>query len=123
MTMREYHNAVINAAISDEMTETAKKEIAKLDKRNATPTKAEREKAEQNGLIKAKIIGVLAASETPMVAADIAAAVDVSTQKASALLRQLCESGNAVQSEVKIKGKGKVKAYAATSAEAEAETE
>lgn len=119
MTMREYHNAIIEANLSDELTEVAKKEIAKLDKRNATPSKAEKEKAEQNERIKAQMVGILKASEVPMVAADVAAAIEISTQKASSLLRQLVADGVANQTEVKVKGKGKVKGYALAVAEAE----
>ena len=112
MTMREFCNAVINAGVSADVTEFAQKEIAKLDKRNATPSKADREKAEQNALIKAKIIGVLKASEEPMMTTAVAAAVGEVTQRVSALLLQLCKDGVAVQSEAKVKGKGKFKAYA-----------
>lgn len=121
MTQREFFNAVINAKVSDELTEFATAAIAKLDKRNATPSKADKEKAAANELIMAKLMGVLNAAEAPMVAADLAAAVEINTQKASALLLKLCAAGSVVQSEVKIKGRGKVKAYAATSAENSAE--
>lgn len=121
MTQREFYNSVINAEISEEMTTFARERIAVLDKRNHTPSKADKEKAEQNGLHKAKMIGVLRASETAMPASEIAAAVEISTQKASALLRQLVADGQAVQSEIKVKGRGKVKAYALATVETESE--
>ena len=113
MTQREFYTAVIAAAISDEMTDHATAEIAKLDKRNATPSKAEREKAEANELLKAQIVGILTALDEgeAVNAAYIAETVGISVQKASALLRQICGDGQAVQSEAKIKGKGKVKGY------------
>lgn len=120
MTMREFCNAVINAGVSANVTEFAQKEIAKLDKRNATPSKADREKAAENELIMAKLMGVLNAAEAPMVAADLAAAVGVNTQKASALLLKLCAAKFVVQGEIKVKGR-KVKAYAVTSHEDSAE--
>jgi hypothetical protein len=44
-------------------------------------------------------------------APEIAVAVGVSTQKASALAKQLVESGKLVQSEIKVPKKGKMKAY------------
>ena len=112
MTMREFCKAVIEASVSTDVTEFAQTEIAKLDKRNATPSKADRERAEQNGLLKAKILGVLTASDVPMMTTEVASAIDTTTPKASALLLQLCKEGFAVQSEVKVKGKGKFKAYA-----------
>ena len=119
MTMREFCNAVINAGVSADVTEFAQKEIAKLDKRNATPSKADKEKAAQNALIKAKIVSVLKAAKRSMLTAAVAAAVGETTQKVSALLLQLCKDGVAIQSEVKVKGKGKFKAYALVETEDE----
>jgi len=124
MTQREFFTAVIAANFSDEMTAHATAEIAKLDKRNATPSKAEKEKAEQNNILKAQIVGVLSALDEgeAVSAAFVAETIGVSVQKASALLRQICEAGLATQGEAKVKGKGKVKVYAATTpAPAEAE--
>ena len=66
---------------------------------NAVRYSAEKEKAE--------IVKVL--SDTPQSASEIAGKVEISTQKASALLRQI--DGLTV-SELKVKGKGKVKGYA-----------
>jgi len=116
MTQREFFTAVVNANLSDEMTAHATAEIAKLDKRNATPSKAEREKAEQNNVLKAQILGILSALDEgeAVSAAFVAETIGVSVQKASALLRQICEAGLATQSEAKVKGKGKVKVYVAT---------
>lgn len=58
---------------------------------------------------------LLAALENDKVylASEVVGLVDgiTSTQKASALLRQLVESGNLTCEEVKITGKGKVKGY------------
>jgi DNA-binding transcriptional regulator GbsR (MarR family) len=45
----------------------------------------------------------------PMTASEVAEKVGVSTQKASALLRQI---GGLEVTELKVKGKGKVKGYA-----------
>lgn len=111
MTEREFLSAVIAANISEEITEHAKKNVAKLDKRNATPSKAEREKREANDAIKVQIAALLADGST-RIASEIATAIEVSTSKASALLRQMSEAGEVSVSEVKIKGKGKVKGYA-----------
>lgn len=116
MTKREFLNEVI--AVIDgtsevdvlELKEFAKAEIVKLDERNANrsskPTKAQIE----NEPIKEKILEVLSTGER-MVASAIAEKVEISTQKASALCRQLVESNKLKVEEVKIPKKGKQKAY------------
>ena len=116
MTKREFLNEVI--AVIDgtsevdvlELKEFAKAEIVKLDERNANrsakPTKAQIE----NKSIKEKILEVLSTEER-MVASAIAERVEISTQKASALCRQLVESNKLKVEEVKIPKKGKQKAY------------
>ena len=116
MTKREFLNEVI--AVIDgtsevnvlELKEFAKAEIVKLDERNASrsskPTKAQIE----NEPIKEKILEVLSTGER-MVASAIAEKVEISTQKASALCRQLVESQKLKVEEVKIPKKGKQKAY------------
>ena len=116
MTKREFLNEVI--AVIDgtsevnvlELKEFAKAEIVKLDERNANrsakPTKAQIE----NKSIKEKILEVLSTGER-MVASAIAEKVEISTHKASALCRQLVESGKLSVEEVKIPKKGKQKAY------------
>lgn len=96
--------------VTDEMKEFAEAAIVKLDetneKRKNTPTKKQKENAE----IVARMREVLTA--TPQTAMDVAAGLEISTQKASALLRQLMEAGVAVQTEVKGAKGAKVKAYA-----------
>ena len=116
MTKREFLNEVI--AVIDgtsevnvlELKEFAKAEIVKLDERNASrsskPTKAQIE----NEPIKETILEVLSTGER-MVASAIAERVEISTQKASALCRQLVESQKLKVEEVKIPKKGKQKAY------------
>ena len=46
-----------------------------------------------------------------LTASDIGVALEITTQKASALCRQLTEGGVLVATEVKVPKKGKVKAY------------
>ena len=116
MTKREFLNEVI--AVIDgtsevdvlELKEFAKAEIVKLDERNANrsakPTKAQIE----NKSIKEKILEVLSTEER-MVASAIAEKVEISTQKASALCRQLVDSKQLKVEDVKIPRKGKQKAY------------
>ena len=116
MTKREFLNEVI--AVIDgtsevdvlELKEFAKAEIVKLDERNANrsakPTKAQIE----NKSIKEKILEVLSTGER-MVASAIAERLEISTQKVSALCRQLVESKKLKVEDVKIPRKGKQKAY------------
>lgn len=92
MTNREFYNAIINGEMNDEILGFAKAAVEKLDARNAkraaTPSKAQKE----NEPIKEAIIGVLA-NEGVHTASTVGAALEISTSKASALLRQLVADG------------------------------
>lgn len=106
MTNREFFEKVIAEVTNEELVEKARVELAKLDARNARRASTPSKKAKENEPIKKAIRDVLGAE--PMTASEIASKVEISTQKASALLRQI--DGLTV-TEVKIKGKGKVKGY------------
>ena len=116
MTKREFLNEVI--AVIDgtsevnvlELKEFAKAEIVKLDERNANRSSKPTKTQIENEPIKEKILEVLSTGEK-MVASAIAEKVEISTQKASALCRQLVESQKLKVEEVKIPKKGKQKAY------------
>ena len=107
MTNREMFNAIINGEITDELIEKAKAEIEKLDARNAARKNKPSKKSVENEPIKDAIKSVL--TDTPQTATEIAAKVEISTQKASALLKQI--DGLTV-TDVKVKGKGARKGYA-----------
>lgn len=109
MTNREFLNTIINANISDEITARAQDLLAKLDARNAKRASTPSKTAVANAPIKAQIVKL--AEEKALVASEVGATLEISTQKASALLRQLCEDGVLVAEEIKVKGKGKVKSY------------
>ena len=122
-TEREFLTAIVNGDFGTEFTDFAKARIAALDKKNAdrkVSKSALAHKAE-NDNIKGAILAALVADKFT-VTADIAAAVGISTQKASALARQLVESGAVIVTDVSVKGKGKVKGYALAPAETPAET-
>lgn len=112
MTQREFFAGIVEGAtITAEQATFAVDAIAKLDKRNekraATPSKT----AIANEPIKAKIVEFLEGRElTP--ANIIAEGVEITTQKASALCRQLVEAGTLVVADIKVVKKGKVKGYA-----------
>lgn len=128
MTNREFLTAVANSSLSDDLTAYATEQIAKLDMRNAMRREKQSSKpsktAIENEPIKASIMEFLSAQSEPMIAADIAENVKITTAKASSLLTQLVKSGKVVKSEVKIPKKGKVKAYSISMTDAvEAEVE
>jgi len=107
MTKREMYEVIANGNINDEVIEMAKNELVKMDERNAKRRKStSKKKSIENEPIKAKILEIL--TDEPMTASEVAEKVEISVQKASALLRQI--DGLNV-TEVKIKGKGKVKGY------------
>ena len=121
MTKREFLKAVSANAITDEVIKFAEDEIVKMDEANEKRKNKPSKKAVENAPILASILDVL--TDAPVITADIAAQVGVSTPKASALLRQLVAEGKAVQSEVKVPKKGTQKAYALAPVEADAEVE
>ena len=109
MTKREMFEAIVNGNVTDEVVEMARVEIEKLDARNAKRRNTPSKTAVANEPIKAKIVEVL--TNEPQTASEIATKVEISVNKASALLRQI--DGLTV-TEVKVKGKSKVKGYALT---------
>lgn len=107
MTKREFFVAVMALEnIDEELKLFAEKEIEKMDERNAKRKASPSKKAVENEPIKKAIKSIL--TDEPHTASEIANTVGISTQKASALLRQI--DGLTV-TEVKVKGKGKVKGY------------
>lgn len=116
MTNREFLTAVANSSLSDELTAYAAEQIAKLDMRNAARKEKQSSKpsktAIENEPIKASIMEFLSKQSEPMIAADIAENIGITTAKASSLLSQLVKSGKVAKSEVKIPKKGKTAAYA-----------
>lgn len=108
-TKREIMNAIAAGTMNEEIMEWAKAQIEKMDAANEARRSKMSAKAKENEPIKKEIMAVL--TEEPQTATVIGAAVKISTQKASALLRQLTEAGKVQKVEVKIKGKGTQKGY------------
>ncbi len=111
MTTREFLNSVISANISDDVTAQAQARIANLDKRNAKRAATPSKTAVANEPIKASIVDLFVNGGSKT-ASEVAVALTITTQKASALLRQLVENGTLTSTEVKVPKKGKCKAYA-----------
>lgn len=110
MTQREFYTNIINANISDEMTDFAKGEIAKLDARNDKRRNTMTKEQKANEEVKVAIADFIG-GKVDVVASDIANGLAISTQKVSALCKQMVENGVLAVSEVKVKGKGAVKGY------------
>ena len=92
----------------EEMIEAHETELAKRKER-AAEKRAEKDK-EYDEVI-ATIVDTILTDEAKT-ASEIAAELGVSVQKASALMRKVCERELAVKSDVKVKGKGTQKGYA-----------
>jgi len=106
MTQRDFYNAVIATVDNDELKAFATDAIAKLDERNAKrASKPSKTQIANEPIVKA-IASVL--TDEPMLASKIAELCEISTQKASALVKKV----EGVQSvDVKVKGKGTQKGY------------
>ena len=106
MTNREFYKAVIANEITEDVIAHATSEIEKLDARNAKRANTESKTQIANKPIIEAISRVL--TDEPMLASKIAELCEISTQKASALVKKV----EGVQSvDVKVKGKGTQKGY------------
>ena len=114
MTQRTFLEMVVTANISDEMTSYAKARIKHLDEvnehRKAKGSKTQRANVE----VKKSILAVMENDTIYTASQIVEMGIEgiTSTQKASALLRQMTETGELTVTDIKIKGKGKVKGYA-----------
>lgn len=119
-TEREFLTAIVKGDFGTEFTDFAKARIAALDKKNAqrkVSKSALAHKAE-NDCFKSAILAALADGTTKK-ASDLATALNVSTQKISALAKQLVDCGAITVADVKVKGKGTVKGYTLVTADGE----
>lgn len=111
MTKREFLQAVIKETANEELRAYAESEITKLDERNHARSSKPSKTQLENEPIKAAIVEFLTGKDYT-VASAIGEALEISTQKASALCRQLVSENVLTEMEVKIPKKGKQKAYA-----------
>lgn len=112
MTNREFYTMIAeNDTLPTEIREFAVEAIGKLDKRNSARADKPSKTAVANEPIKAQILELLTAQGGVMVASEIATALEISVQKASALCRQMVEGGALDVSEIKVPKRGKQKAY------------
>ena len=110
MTNREFFEMVINGTITEEMITHATNAIAKLDERNAKRANQPSKKAIENEPIKTNILNFLDGKDFT-VASEIGKSLELTTQKVSALCRQMVADGTLTVTDVKVKGKGTQKGY------------
>ena len=109
MTKREFYVAIANGEMTDELKKLAAEYIEKMDAANEERKNKMTKKQKENEALKATILETL--TDEPQTATTVGEKVEISTQKASALLRQLVADGMASVTEVKVTGKGKQKGY------------
>jgi Fic family protein len=110
MTNREFYTNIANGTLTEAEKEFALAAIAKMDETNEKRKNKPSKTAEANAPIIASLTEAL--TSDPQTAADLAAVVGISTQKASSLLRQIVASGVAVSADIKVPKKGTCKGYA-----------
>ena len=110
MTKREFLELVMGLG-HPEAAEFAAKELEKMDraleKRRSKPTKAQI----ANAPIIQQIVSEILEGKELKTASEIAEILEISVQKASAVLRQAVSEGKVEVEDVKVKGKGTQKGY------------
>lgn len=120
MTQREFFTAIVNGTINADIQAYAADAIVKLDKRNATRASKPTKSQQANVPLLAEIRTFLTGKKN-VLAAEVAAHLDVTPQKASGLLKLLVDGGEATAAEVKVPKQGKRKAYTLVGTEDTAE--
>lgn len=109
MTMKEFYTQVAANVLTDEMVEFAQQKLGGLEISSRRKAEAIKEKnAEGFKLIREFFV---AHGEEQALTSEIAEATDMTTSKASALLRKMAESGELIQGELRIAKKGIRKVY------------
>ena len=109
-TKRDFLETIVEQIEIQEIVDFAKDEIQKLDERNAKRRSSQTAKQKENEAIKERILESLDTKEVTL-ASDVAKEQKISTQKASALLRQLTIDELVAQEDVKVKSRGVLKGY------------
>ena len=128
LTMRDFLNAIIAGEITDEVVEFATAKIEKMDETNAKrktssgerkPSKAQLEKKAENEALAAQMMETVFTETDMATAGEIAAAMEISTPKATVLAKLKVAEGALEVSETKGKS-GMVKCYKVAKTEADA---
>ena len=119
MTNKEFFANVISANLSDEMSEKAQSMLDQLTKeREKASARVNSKKLAENAPILDAIRNLMHDGKKRLTS-EVAVELELSTPKASALLRQLVALGELDVEDVKVKGKGAQKSYVAHPADAE----
>ena len=111
MTKREFYNAVLSMEnVADDVKEKAAELIAALDNEAARRSSRPSKKSAENEPVKAAILDLLTTHEA-MLSSEVAAALEISTAKASSLLRQMTEEGKVTSEEISVPKQGKRKQW------------
>jgi len=110
MTKREFMEAIVNGTMNEEIQAMAATELEKMDAANAKRRERVSKKAQENAPLVDQIVNEILGEE-PLTATDIAAAMGISVQKASALARAAVKDGRVNATDVKVTGKGMQKGY------------
>jgi len=108
MTNRDFFNAIIASDLNDEIRDFAKSRLEALDRTNAKRASKPSKRSIENEPIKVALLENIGEGCT---ASDVAPKVEITVQKASALLRQLVADGKLTVEDVKMPKKGVVKFY------------
>lgn len=112
MTKREFYENIINNIINDEVITTAKTYLIKMDAAQASrSSSASAKRAEINRPIIDGMLAFFENADGVHTAAEVSAALGISVQKASALLRQMVASGLLTVEEISVPKRGKQKGY------------
>lgn len=112
MTNREFFTAITKANVAPELVEFAQNALVKLDEKNEKRRNSTSPNQKKNEDFKADILADFNAEPNRVFTAkEIADKYSVSTQKISALLRQLVDSGKLKSFDTKDSKKNKVKGY------------
>lgn len=112
MTKREFYENIINSTVTDEVIATAKDFLAKMDAAQASrSSSANAKRAEINKPILDGMLAFFEDNDGIHTAAEVSTALEISVQKASALLRQMVASGLLTVEDVNVPKRGKQKGY------------
>jgi len=109
MTSRDFYNAILTLDVNDEIHDYAEKALAKMDERNASRKSKPSKRTIANEPIKDEILKVLA--EGGKTTAEIAATLELTTQKVSGLCVTLVKEGKVKAEDVKLPKVGVRKFY------------
>lgn len=112
MTQREFFNAIINGTINADVQAFATSALAKIDEKNEKRRTTLNKNQKANEVIISDITTLFNDNSAMIYTAkQIAEKFEISTQKASALLRQMVNNNVLTVADIKDEKKNKVKGY------------